>query len=385
MSRLFVFLSSLCIIKDNYSFLSLTQTDNLIDKQIDYTFYSFLDDDDSPTMNNNHNLSSQNASNRRTYYRRFRKGNNTSAYSLPITTATTILNTNNTLLTESTPVPINDLLAWISSLTQHKYILGIILSLFVLLCVASIFFIIFLSKCSRKKRWKNRRQKDLDDLPDFLDDHHKGENVILLEPTAGTSSVQNAITTYGNLPNDNISNTFSLDPMLEQKIIRNNPPNAFILSPMADDTSIDTLRGSLISSPSQQISAIQPPLTPTHSLPLTTTDSFIKPDERAVEAEKDDDLHDLDLPRILPRYTKTVNNSSSNLSGHRTSTSSIEQSIRKQERRAEQAERDFLHGSNSNIYEKEIRKNADRDTTGKPTHTNSQVSLVSRTSEDSCY
>jgi hypothetical protein len=254
----------------------------------------------------------------------------------------------------------------------------------------STIFLIGLYKCSKRGSWKTRRQQRLDkkrleNLPDFLDDHHdhKDENDILLERNGTINSQRNiSITTNGLLPNDNISNTFSLDPMLEQKINRNNPPNALALSPMADDTSIDTLRGSLISSPSQQISASQMPSTPT-----TTTDSIVvHPDERAFEAEKDDDLHDLDLPRMQPRFIKaTNNNSSSNLPPHRTSSSSIEQSIRRQERRAEEEERGLLHGSNSNLYEKEIIKRAEEEVFARKQHTNSQVSLVSRTSEDSCY
>jgi len=167
--------------------------------------------------------------------------------------------------------------------------------------------------------------------------------------------------------------------MLEQKIIKNNLPNA-LLSPAADDTSLDTLRGSLISSPSQQISTIQPPSTPTY---ISTTDSIINSDERAVEAEKVDDLHDLDLKPIQRLFTKATN-SSSNLPAHRTSVSSIEQTIRNKEREAEKEERGLLHGSNSNLYEKEIRKRAEQEVIDRK-HTNSQVSLVSRTSEDSCY
>ena len=348
---------------------------------------------------NNNNLSSRNGSSRPVYQRRNRKENRTrtipSGY-LPLTT--TILTTNNTSISNASSVPINDLFAPISYLTQYKYIFLIGLSLLILLCVVSILFLIFILKCTKKKSWKTRRQERLDkkrlkEIPDFLDDQHgnKDENAILLGRNGGTNSLAgNSITTNGILLNDNISNTFSLDPMLEQKIINNNPPNAIALSPMADDLSIDTLRGSLISSPSQQISANQPPPTPTSIktttyIPTTTTDSVINPYERDLEAEKEDDLHDLDLKRIQPRYIKAANNSSSNLPAHRTSASSIEHSIRRQERRAEEEERGLLHGSNSNLYEKELRKQAEQEAFSRKQHTNSQVSLVSRTSEDSCY
>jgi hypothetical protein len=351
-------------------------------------------------MNDNNNLSSKNASTRRTYHRRNRKGNRTNISPpiyLPLTT-TIVTTTNSTLIINSPSVPINDLFAPISYLTQYKYVFLIGLSLLILLCVISIVFLIFILKCSKRKSWKTRRQERLDkkrlkDIPDFLDDQHehKDESEILLEQNSGKNSLtNNMITTNGMLHSDNISNTFSLDPMLEQKIIKNNPPNAIALSPMADDTSLDTLRGSLISSPSQQISVIQPPHTPTrisaqHPSSSTTTDSIINPDERAFEAEKDDDLHDLDLKRIQPRYIKATNNSSSNLPTLRPSGSSLEQTIRKQERRAEEEERGLLHGSNSNLYEKELRRQAEQDSFARKQHTNSQVSLVSRTSEDSCY
>jgi hypothetical protein len=346
---------------------------------------------------NDNNLSSTNSSGRRTYQRRNRNRTRTNTTRPllypPLTTA--IVTTNTTLIINSPSVPINDLLAPISYFTQYKYVFIIGLSLLILLCVISIVFLIGILKCTRRKSWKNRRQDRLDkkrlkDIPDFLDDQHgnKDENEILLEQNGGTNLLgNNTISTNGMLPNDNVSNTFSLDPMLEQKIIRNNPPNAIALSPMADDTSLDTLRGSLISSPSQQISTIQSPSTPTHMTAIssiTTTDSVVNPDEHAVEAEKDDDLHDLDLKRIQPRYTKAANNSSSNLPIHRQSASSLEQTIRKQERRAEEEERGLLHGSNSNLYEKELRRQAEQEAFARK-HTTSQASLVSRTSEDSCY
>jgi hypothetical protein len=335
---------------------------------------------------NENDLSSKNTPNRRTYHRRNRKGNRTNIY-IPVTT---IITTNQTLILNSSSVPVNDLLAPISYFTQHKQLFLIVLSLLIFLCVISALFLVVLLKCSKRRSWKTRRQERLDrkrlkDLPDFLDDQHdhKNENDILLNGNSTINSqINTGIASNGLLPNDNISNTFSLDPMLELKISRNNPPNTLALSPTADDTSIDTLRGSLISSPSQRISASQMPSTPT-----TTTDSVIvNPDERALEAEKDDDLHDLDLKLVQPRFIKATNNdSSSNLPAHRTSTSSIEQSIRRQERRAEEEERRFLHGSNSNLYDKEIRKLAEQEAFARKQHTDSQGSLVSRTSEKSCY
>jgi hypothetical protein len=339
---------------------------------------------------NDNNLLSKNASTRRTYHRRNRKGNRTNISSpiyLPLTT--TIVTTNSTLIINSSSVPINDLFAPISYLTQYKYHFIIGFALLILLCVISILFLIGILKCTRSKSWQTRRQqrldkKNLENIRDFLDDQPgtKDENEILLKQNGRTNLLtSNPNTTNGLLPNDNISNTFSLDPMIEQKIIQNNPPNAIILSPMSDDTSLDTLRGSLISSPSQQISTIHSLSTPTHR---TTTDSTINPDERAVEAEKDDDLHDLDLQRLPQRYIKATNNSSSNLPVHRTSGSSLEQTIRKQERRAEEEERGLLFGSNSNLYEKELRRQADQEAYARK-HTTSQASLVSRTSEDSCY
>ena len=349
--------------------------------------------DESHEMNNQNNnnpLSSNNASTRRIYQRRNRKGKNstTATTAVPIALTSTILSSNTTLVINSSAVPINDLFAPISYLTEYKYFFLIGLSLFILLCLISVIFLVVLSRCARIKTWRKNRsdEKRFRKAPDFLADipGNREEHSTLLDSTNG------GMMKNGLIPSDNISNTFSLDPMLEQKIAQNNPPHAVTILPLADDTSLDTLRGSVISSPSQKIPAVQPPPTPTHhparAPPTpTTTDPIIHPDERAVEAEKEDDLHDLVLNPIPPRFTKVNNNSSSNVSGHRTSSSSIEHTIRRQEKRAEDEERALLHGSNSNLYEKEIRRQANSDGFARNQHTNSQVSLVSRTSEDSCY
>ncbi|CAF2311082.1 unnamed protein product [Rotaria sp. Silwood2] len=341
----------------------------------------------------NIDFSSTNTSTRRIYQRRNRKRNRTSTVTtldyLPLTT--TIVTTNSTLLLNSSSIPINDLFAPLSYLLQHKYIFLIGLSLLIVLCLISILFLIFILKCTRRKGWKTRRQirldrKRLEKSPDFLDDQHKNkdENTILLEPNGEINSFtnNNPTITNGIFPSDNISSTISIGSILEKKIIENNPPNSIPLLPITDNTSIDTLRGSLISSPSQQISVNQQPSTPSY---ITTTDSATNPDERDHEAEKDDYLHDFEFKPITSRYTKAINNSGSNMLAHRSSGSSIEQSIRRQERRAEEEERGLLHGSNSNLYEKEIRRLAEQEKNARKEHTNSQVSLTSRTSEDSCY
>lgn len=342
---------------------------------------------------NDTDLSSKNASNRRTYHRRNRKKNRTDDTIFPVTylpLTTSIITTNATALVNSSSVLANDFFAPISFLTQNKYFFLIGLSLLIFLCVISIVFLIVISNCIKGGRRKNGRLPHIDkrykNAPDFLDGHDgKGDNEILLKEIGPTSSINHStMNTNGNIPNDNISNTFSIDPLIEQKILNNNPPNAMSLSlsPAADDTSLDTLRGSLISSPSQNMSTHQRSSTPTR---LTETESAPHTDDRTHEGEKDDDLHDLDLKRIQPRYTKATTNSGTNLLAHRTSGSSIEQSIRKLERRAEEVERSQLHGSNSNLYEKELRRRADEQRNARKEHTVSQASLVSRTSEDSCY
>ena len=350
---------------------------------------------------NNHILNNdtrlpKNGSRQRVYQRRNRKGNRTTLFPLPALTLTsTIVTGNTTQFINSTSVPITDLFASISSnFTEYKYLFLIGICLLVLLCCLTVIFLLVILRCAKRKTWDKRRQERIDkqrlrDLPDFLDDPSRpeGEQSKLLESIGGTSTARNgSIMTNGNLPNDNISNTLSLDPMLEQKIIKHNS----IISPSAaDDTSLDTLRGSLISSPSQPSSVVQPVSTPTRQLSTTTTtDSTIKLESRPIddeEKEKDDDFHDLDLKPIAPRFVKAANISGSNLATHRTSGSSIEQSIGRQERRAEEKERSLLHGSNSNIYEKELRRHDEQAAFARKQHTNSQVSLVSRTSEDSCY
>ncbi|CAF0970546.1 unnamed protein product [Adineta steineri] len=348
-------------------------------------------------------VSSKNATAQRVYQRRNRKQNRTHTISLaylPITT--TILPTaNTTLLLNSSAVFTNDFTI-LSLFTQNKFLFLIALLLLILLCIISIIFLVIILKCKRKKNWKIRRQQRKDiklaqDIPDFLDDHpgNKGESVVLITSNDQITMFDDIKNTNGTKLHDNISNTLSLDPMLQEKIIKNNLPNTPGLPLPSDDTSIDTLRGSLISSPSQQTASIQTIPTPTHS--ITVPDSITNLDDKAVEFEKDDGLNDLDLKGIKPRFIKGINNSGSNISSYRTSVSSVEQSIRKQERRNEEEEHRFLHGSNSNLYEKELRKQAEKEsfsskpntnsreqTPSKP-HTLSQASLVSRTSEDSCY
>lgn len=345
-------------------------------------------------MNGNY-LPPRNITGRPTYHRRNRKGNRTQGVApvyVPLTTTTTtviLAATNSTAVSNASAVPIDDLFAPLSYLIQYKYLFLIGLILLIFLCLISIIFLCVL-KCTRGRSWKTwwreRQQLKLaQEIPDFLDDRHDGkeENVSLLETSKRLHSATHASAeTNGVLLNDNVSTTFSLDPMLEQKIAQNNPPSAMSLSPTADDTSLDTLRGSLISSPSQQIPPIASIPTPTRT---TTTDSVHTPEERVVEAEKDDGLQDLDLQRLPQRYIKSVNNSTSNLPAHRTSGTSLEQSIRRQQRQAEEEERNRMHGSNSNLYEKTMRQQAAQGSIAKKPLTNSQVSLASRTSEDSCY
>ncbi|CAM4871876.1 unnamed protein product [Rotaria socialis] len=345
---------------------------------------------------NDINFSSKNASTRRIYQRRNRKKNRTDTddrsgvHYLPLTrTIITTTTANTTLLLNSSSVPINDLFASLSYLTQYKYFFIVGLLFLIFLCVISILFLIFILKCTRRKNGKIRRpgrlnKKQLDKMPDFLEDHtnHTSETAILLAAKDQTKPTNNNLQN-GPIANDDISNTFSIDPMTEKKIIDNNPPNSstLSLSPMVDAISIDTIRGSLISSPSQQISINQQPSTLSN---ITTTDSKTNSNDRVDETEKDDYLRGLDFKRTVMHYNKASNNSSSNLPIHRTSAPSIEQTIRRQERRAEDEERGFLFGSNSNLYEKELRK-AEQAKFARKENTHSQASLVSRTSEDSCY
>lgn len=332
-----------------------------------------------------------NSPTRRTYIRRKGKNNRTTLSPYLINTSTiltTLTTTNQTLINANpAPVPVNDLFAPLSYFFQHKIIFLLVSSFLLLLCIITICFLVLL-KCSKSKSWQTRERNRLDKerlktLPDFLDDQndHKNETDILLEPNGCGNSLCNnaALSINGVLLNDNVSTTFSLEPILVEKIDRNNPPNTITTSSIAgDDTSLDTLRGSLISSRSQQISSTQPPSTPT-----TTTDSIIvHPDERAVEAEKDDGLNDLEFKPNQTRYIKAVN---SNLFPQRSSTSSLEQTIRQQERKADEEEHKEMHGSKPNLYEHEIKELSEQAANKRKQHTNSQVSLVSRTSEDSCY
>ena len=333
---------------------------------------------------NENNFFTRNSSTRRTYIRRKGKGNRTILPPYLVNTGVFLTTTNQTLINANpASVPVSDLFAPLAYFFQHQIIFLLVSSLLLLLCIITICFLLLL-KYSKSNSWQTRRQERLDKkrlktLPDFLDDQndHKNETDILLEPNGNNNSLTNAgaLTINGVLPNDNVSTTFSLEPILVEKMYRNNPPNTINSSSMADDTSLDTLRGSVISSRSQQIPSMQPP--------STTTDSFVvNPDERAVEAEKDDGLHDLEFESRQPRFTKAAN---SNPFPQRSSTSSLEQTIRRQEQKADEKEHKDIHGSKPNLYEHELREQSEQTDKKRKQHTNSQTSLVSRTSEDSCY
>lgn len=338
---------------------------------------------------NEYNFSSRNATTRRTYFRRKGKGNRTTIASyLPVTTAFVTTTTNQTLINVNpTSVPVNDLFAPLSYFIQHKFIFFIVSSLLLLLCVLTICFLIVL-KCSKESR-RTRQQKRLDkkrleELPDFLDDQndHKDETDILLEPTVHSHSLINtALPANGTLSNDNISTTFSIDPLVVQKINQNNLPNAAISPSMADNTSVDTLRGSVISSPSQKISAIQPPSTPTPT--TTTTDSVSTVEDRVMEAERGDEFQDIVFTPNAPRFQKA--NNGNHLSKQQVSTSSSKKTIREEEKYKEEEERKLLHGSATNIMETTMEQLEKQKEMARKQHTKSQTSLVSRTSEDSCY
>ncbi|CAF0775318.1 unnamed protein product [Adineta ricciae] len=346
---------------------------------------------------NNGSIESKNSSARRTYHRRNRKNNQTRLVPpgyIPFTTtvlSTTITTTTNrSVLINASSVPVKDLLAPMSYLIQYKHFFLIGLILLALLCIVSVLFLVFISKCTKRKSWRNRRQRRQDikrikEIPDFLSykSDQKGENVVLIPQTNQADSLTNTVNSpNGLLIGDNISNTLSLDPLLVRKIDENNPPNAMALSPTADGTSLDTLHGSLISSPSQQIPALQSLPTPTRT---TTKDSLTNSDGQKSEAEKDDDLHDLDLKGVQRLFTKAATNSASNIAANRTLNSVADKSIRRQERKAEDEERARTHGSNTNLYEKSIKALEEQGKINRKPHTNSQISLVSRTSEDSCY
>lgn len=345
----------------------------------------------------------KNSTHRRFYQRRNRKGNRTITTTLPpfaIPLTTTLATSNTTLILNSSSVPIQDLFAPISYFIQYKYFFLIGLCVLLLLCVLTIIFLILI-RCVREKSSSKTpvnigMKKRFSEFLDNGSENHDA-NISLLDAPDGAIALHNTSGSNGILPNDNISTTYSLDPVLLQKINQNNPPNTNPISAHADDTSLNTLRGSLISTPSQQIPAMQPttPVSPPpsfssglvydHQNSITTNDSITNHDDRVVEAEKEDDLQDLDLKPITQHYIKAANRSTGNLANNRNSTSSTEVTIRGKEKKAEDKERAELHGSKTNIYIKEMQRQVEQDAMARNQHTNSQISLVSRTSEDSCY
>ena len=346
----------------------------------------------------------QNSTHRRVYQRRNRKGNRTLTSTLPtlyVPLVTTVVTSNTTLLLNSSSVPVQDLFAPLAYFIQYKYFFLIGLCLLLLLCVLTVIFFVIILRCARGKSGgkppiNGGMTKRFSDFFDKESENHEA-NISLLDPHDGAIALHNTSGSNGILPNDNISTTYSLDPVLVQKIIQNNPPNTNATSAHADDMSLNTLRGSLVSTPSQQIPAMQPttpvsaPPLSSSSLPydhrnsITTTDSITNHDERVVDAEKDDDLQDLDLKPITQHYIKANNRSTGNLANVRNSTSTSEVTIRGKEKKEEELERAELHGSKTNIYVKEMKRQEAQEAMDRRQHTNSQVSLVSRTSEDSCY
>ena len=336
---------------------------------------------------------------RRSYQRQNRRKNRTNISKpplllnvTPVALSTTIINsTNSSLIIEDSSVPINDILAPFSYLVQYKYSFLIGLIIFILLCVISIIFLIVLSRCPViKRRRKNRNDKKLlKNIPDFLDNanQNQDEQSTLLDLNCANQDLNNPTTarSSGMLLADNTSATLSLDPMIEQKISNNNPSNSIPASTVADNTSVATLRGSLASSSSQQIPSMQvSTTTPTNNQSRNpiTTDPIVSHENASGAIEQDDGIGDLDWNGIRPRFTKATNNSTSSLSGNRTSAAAIE-SIQRIARLQEDKEHKTLHGSASNLYEKEIRSEAEKSLVRNQTI--SQISLVSRTSEDSCY
>ena len=346
----------------------------------------------------------KNSTQRRFYQRRNRKGNRTITTTLPpfsVPLTTTLATTNTTLILNSSSVPIQDLFAPISYFIQYKHFFLIGLCVLLFLCVLTIIFLILI-RCIRGKSpgktlVHDRKTKDSKDFLDPGSENHDA-NISLLDAPDGFITFHNTSGSNGILPNDNISTTYSLDPVLLQKINQNNPPNTNPTSAHADDMSLNTLRGSIMSTPSQQIPGMQPttPISPPpssssglvydHRNSITTNDSItINHEDRVVEAEEDDDLQGLELKPITQHFIKTANRSTGNLANHKNSTSSSEMTIRSREKKEEAQERADLHGSNTNIYIKEMKRQVEQDNMARNHHTNSQISLVSRASEDSCY
>lgn len=345
-------------------------------------------------MNTTDRLSNT-TSKRRNYQRFHRKRNGTrtrtkTLLTTPIPLSGVLLNTSNlTTITNGSSVQINDLFAPISYLSDYKYFFLAGLIILILLCLITVGFLIYILRCCSKKRLDKKRNNHHELVKkDFLDGTkpHADDHLSLLNQEESNPDKHHCATSRSSagFAMETTSNTASIDQVVVQKILQNNPPNSHITSTnQVDNTSVDTLRGSLGSSRSER-----------NLIPQVIDSSIIAnpvseqlADESSGQPknkEKDDDLVDLEFEKVRPRFVKGIySTSNSNLSGHRTSASNIDQSIRRREQNAEREERGQLHGSNSNLYEKELKKRAEQSLNRHPTK--SEISLVSRTSEDSCY
>ncbi|CAF0951308.1 unnamed protein product [Didymodactylos carnosus] len=271
----------------------------------------------------------------------------------------------------------------------HQYKIALIfgLSFLGLLFLLSILFLLFIycyrHKGNNRKRLINNKHIDLGQFQDFLADQNNNSTnntLLLTKPVVDNDEDVDGTHEHTQLikPSDveNSSGTLSLGQ--QRKINKMNNRD--------DNTSIDTLRGSLTSSSTAANAAIASSPSSSNNNDLSRSKfnanvlhSPTKTSEHEHDAEKDDDLSALDLRSIyIQNKPHMKSNGSTNIK--RTSDSAIASTIRKQTETAEDEERRLLHGSKPNIYEDEIRK---RELNQQ--HTTSQMSINSLTSEKSCY
>ncbi|UJR18330.1 hypothetical protein I4U23_005232 [Adineta vaga] len=240
----------------------------------------------------------------------------------------------------------------------------------------------------RNKRSKKHRN-DLDDIPDFVS-NHKMTRVRHVDVDGKSVKVVATITQMNDshliemVDSDNTSNTFSLQPTVEQDILLlHNNSNEATNSLDRENVSMNTVIAPTLPS-SHTLSSLQSNLSRTQS----HDEWWINDDVDEIE-KLFNELSTLGSirtkHRILNRTLSYVNNhttcenSNMTLNKHHSNLSNL-LTIHKQIEKQEYEEHQQLHGSKPNIYEYEIMKQTQKQ------HLNeSQMSITSDDSEKSYY
>ncbi|UJR06663.1 hypothetical protein I4U23_010949 [Adineta vaga] len=242
----------------------------------------------------------------------------------------------------------------------------------------------------RNKRSKKHRN-DLDDIPDSLSKHKltsvshvnvDGKNIKIVATITQMNDSLKRLHLIEMIDNDNTSNTFSLQPMVEQDVLLlHNNSNEITNSLDGENVSMNTVIAPILSS--SHTLSLQSNLSRTQS-----HDEWWIDDDDEIE-KLFDELSTIDSIRTKHRILNptlsyvnnntTCENSNMILNNHLSNLSNL-LTIHKQIEKQEYEEHQQLHGSKPNIYEYEIMKQTQKQLLNK-----SQMSITSDDSEKSYY